>query len=402
MRFFNAFSDPAQRRSYLLMLALGLGYSINIGFFYYFAQYVVTIGGSAQKAGILLTASMLPGLLLATAGGRFLEKTQPVVLIALGVAAGGCARFGMAWTDQWTWWLLGWCIINGISYALAFSTLLRVAAEVAPMARKTEAISYYTLTVQLGHVIGSFFGAPLLAWGGFGLLFGLSGAFLLALLPILGWIGIRQQLATTPSTQEHQSGIASSAMPGEVCLALAMIVAVGAAHGVPMQFMPVHLQATPETANIPVTYFLTAATLSIVATRFGFARLLDGSRQHVWFKRFLILLGLSLLALPFVRDRWSLMAAAIAYGASYSLLYPNIMANALHATPPAQRGKFSAWAALALDTGLRGLAIPFTLLVIDNRYRPMFVALALLLLLVGTAYLRHQSQKGKHLANLDD
>lgn len=394
IRFLNAFVTVQQRRRYLLILALGLGYSINIGFFYYFAQYVLAIGGTAQKAGVLLTALMLPTLLLATLGGRFLARTPPFVLIALGVAAGACGRFGMAWTDQWTWALLGWCVINGLSYALAFSTLLRIATEVAPPAHRTEAVSYYTLVIQLGHVLGSFFGTYLLAWGSYELLFGLSGFFLLALLPILGWIGLRQELSVLPMPEQRQGGAGTAALPREIWLALLMIVAIGAANGVPMQFMPVHLRVTPATANIPVPYFLTAATLAIVATRFGFARLMDGAHQRIWFRRFLITLGLSLLVLPFMRERWSLMAVAIAYGASYSLLYPSIMAAAMHATPPELRGKFSAWAALALEMGLRGLSIPFTLLVIDNRYWPMFAALALLLLLVGSAYQRQQYRKG--------
>jgi MFS family permease len=118
-------------------------------------------------------------------------------------------------------------------------------------------------------------------------------------------------------------------------------------------------------------------------SRLLFGHLLQGSGQNRIVTICFGVLCVTLLWLSSASGPWVLAAIALAYGMSYSLLYPTGVAYVLQRGSDADRAQRSTWLMLGFEFGTKLLPLVFALIADQQGFSSVFRALALVVSLVG-------------------
>jgi MFS family permease len=136
-------------------------------------------------------------------------------------------------------------------------------------------------------------------------------------------------------------------------------------------------------AGISPAYFLTTSFIAIMLSRVLFGHLLQGSRQSRMVMICFAVLCLTLLCLSSASGPWMLALIALAYGMSYSLLYPMGAAYVLQRGVESDRVQRSTWLMLGFEFGTKLLPLVFAFIADRQGFAAVFRFLALVISLVG-------------------
>jgi MFS family permease len=136
-------------RDFTLLCLVTLSYFFS--FFFFFPTlpfYVKHLGGQEADAGLLIGVSSLVAFSIRPLVGRWVDRYGRVVLMNIGIGLFACTGFLHAWTFS-----LSVLLILRVLYGLALGCFTTAAsaylADVAPMARRGEAASYWGLASPL-------------------------------------------------------------------------------------------------------------------------------------------------------------------------------------------------------------------------------------------------------------
>ena len=140
---------PLFTRDFTLLCFVTLSYFFS--FFFFFPTlpfYVKHLGGQESDAGFLIGVSSLVAFSIRPLAGRWIDRYGRVLLMNIGIGLFACTAFLHAWTQS-----LGTLLALRILYGTALGCFTTAAsaylADVAPMARRGEAASYWGLASPL-------------------------------------------------------------------------------------------------------------------------------------------------------------------------------------------------------------------------------------------------------------
>lgn len=140
---------PLFTRDFTLLCLVTLSYFFS--FFFFFPTlpfYVKHLGGQEADAGLLIGVSSLVAFAIRPIVGRWIDRYGRVVLMNIGIGLFAFTAFLHAWTMS-----LNVLFILRVLYGLALGCFTTAAsaylADVAPMARRGEAASYWGLASPL-------------------------------------------------------------------------------------------------------------------------------------------------------------------------------------------------------------------------------------------------------------
>jgi MFS family permease len=257
----------------------------------------------------------------------------------------------------------------GAGEGFLFVAALAAASDLAPAARRGEAISFLSLSLYLGVAIGPLIGETLLARGSWPLVW-IGATAVAALAAVLAWLVPETVPVADPALRPrtrliHPAGL----FPGVVTL-LGLWGMAGF-----LAFLPIYARETGlGGAGIPLTlYALVVVGLRIVGARlpdrFGAARL--SSMALVMSAVGLALIGLN--ATPA-----GLIFGTIVFACGTAFTMPALLALAVSRVPPGERGSVVGTTTVFLDLAF-GLA-PVGLGVIADRagFGPTFLVSAVM------------------------
>ncbi|HSP99023.1 MAG TPA: MFS transporter [Candidatus Dormibacteraeota bacterium] len=345
----------------------------NFFFFLNFASYFLlplflhSLGGSEATIGAVMGSSGLASLLVLPLVGMTIDRFGRRPFLLAGAATMTVASVGFQFVHAIGPAVFALRVLQGVSFAAAFTATTTFAAEFAPRPRRARALGLFGLSTLLTHAIAPGLGEELVRRAGFPALF--AAAMLCTMVVLVIALPL-------PEPRHHAQPVAVGArrlQPIHWIIAVTMTLA-GMGFGSVMTFIPTFV----TTHNLGrVGYFFAAYTSTAILTRLVGAGASDRfGRQRVILPA-LLLLGVSIFWLARVEDLATLFAAGALFGTAQGISYPTLHAFLVDVATEAQLGRTQALFNGAFNLGVTGSAFAFGLVAEQWGYRVMFSFAAL-------------------------
>jgi MFS family permease len=341
---------------------------LNFASFFLLPLYVKALGGSETTVGVVMgtggTATLLTLPLVAVMIDR-VGRRRFLILGTIGMTAASACYL---WVDAIGLSLFAVRVVQGASFAAAFTATTAFAAAFAPQNRRAQALGIFGLSVLLTHAIAPAAGEEIIRRLGFQALFTVTiGWTLVALLLAIRLPpGVAVPSAAPQPAAEHFDRL-------QWVVAATMVLS-GMGFGAMMTFTPtfVHGEGLGR-----VGVFFAAYTTTAILTRLMGAGLSDSfGRRTVIVPTLLILAG-SIATMALVRSIPVLVCAGALFGSAQGISYPTLHAFLVDMTAEAHLGRAQAIFNGSFNLGVTSSAFIFGLAAEQLGYRPMFALASL-------------------------
>jgi MFS family permease len=380
----DATREPLLTRRFVVVVISGFFYFLALGSLLPVVPRYVDkrLGGNDVAVGVAVGALAVGAILLRPLAGRLGDRYGRRVLMVVGALVVGITA-GCAGLMASLQWLILTRFVMGLGEACFFVGATTMATDLAPVSRRGEAVSYWSVALWTGLAFGPVVGEALLNGAEYDHVWYVAGALALTAAAVA--------FATTETRSESHGErgrvIAPAAIRPGVILAASLIGITGFSI-----FLPLY---APEVGigDVGLVYFLYGVV--VVAVRLFGARLPDrlGPIRAGSIATGATGLGLAIAAAWHGSVGLVVSAVVIAIGSSF--LYPSLLLLALRGVPEHQRGSvvgtFSAFfdfAGGAAGVVLGGIAAL-------SSYQGAFAGSALLaflaLVLLRSGFARHDT-----------
>ena len=313
-------SRTALPRDFWLVTAANFVFFLNFASFFLLPIHLKAAGLTEERVGFVMGTAGFAGLCVLPFLGVLLDKvnrrgfvTAGAVMMALASSAYIAVPPGSA-----VIYLLR--VVQGVSFTSAFVTASTLAADLAPIERRGQALGIFGISTLLTHAIAPALGEVVARRFGFPVLFGAAATLGLAAAGLT--LAMRVPRDTTPHV------VAPRGRPIHhepvLWLATAAMVACGMGFGTVLTFVPTFVHAIGVEQVAP---FFLSYTFAAVGVRIGFGGLSDRIGRRRVLLPSLATLAVAIVALGMVGTVAGLVAVGLLFGAGQGMTYPT--ANAL-------------------------------------------------------------------------
>lgn len=343
-------SSPKRERlvtpQFLLISFSCLAYFVSIGMIIPVLPLFVTgpMAGSEFDVGLVAGIFSVSAIILRPVAGRLGDSRGRRLLVVGGGAIAAVSIFGYTLAENLP--AIGLLrLLNGFGEAFFFTGAATAIADIAPEARRGEAVSFFSLAVFLGIGLGPLLGETLLEAGSFSTVW--IGSGLLATLAVL--IALKMpdpKLENFPETAPFRLLHPKAVLPG-IILALTIWGFAGFSSFVPLFARQIGMGGSRFV-------FLTYAVVIILIRSFG-ARIPDvlGARRSATISTLVSAVGLVLMGSA--TAPWILFLATGIFGVGQALCFPALISLALAGAAASERssviGSFTAFVDVAFGVG---------------------------------------------------
>jgi MFS family permease len=345
--------------------------------------YTTALGGRESQIGVVMGIFAFAAMLLRPVAGELADRLGRYPLVLAGSAIFATASIAYPTVGRTVGALLVIRLFHGAGMGLGPTAGTVMIADLAPSARRGEAMGLYGMAGNASLVIGPFLGVEILDRAGFGWVFAVSSAIALASVLVATRLPeTRGETAATPRPMPSLAGLFSAGALYPALLVLTLFVPYAAV----FTFLP--LFALQQRLGNPGLFF-TVFALAAVVVRGAAGRLSDRIGRRAVTAPSLAVTGIALLLLARADSMPWLLAAAVVLGVGFGAAQPAILAMAADRVPPAERGRAVGTVYAAWELGIFGGAILFGLWAARWGYRSMWVAGAVSVGLGAVAACRH-------------
>lgn len=341
---------------------------LNFASFFLLPLHVKALGGSEAIVGAVMGTSGLASLAFLPVVGLTIDRWGRRRFLTAGAAGMTAASAGFLVVDHIGPALFGLRVLQGISFASAFTATTAFAAQFAPRSRRAQALGIFGLSTLLTHAIAPGVGEEIIARGGFPALFTVT--MLCTAVVLVLAVGLPpgvSDVASIDGTQDWSLGRMQWVIAGTMALA-------GMGFGTVMTFIATYVR---ELALGRVGIFFAAYTATAILTRVFGAGLSDAFGRRRVILPTLLGLSASIFLLAFVRDVPLLIAAGILFGCSQGISYPTLHAFVVDLSAAAHLGRSQALFNGAFNLGVTSSAFLFGIVAEKLGYRAMFILASL-------------------------
>jgi len=345
-----------------LVYFLGLGVLLPV-----LPRYVHgPLRGGTFEVGLVFGSFSVTALLLRPWVGRLGDERGRRLLIVAGTAVFGLSVLGYAVALSIPTMIL-MRLLAGAGEALFFVGAASAVADIAPVERRGEAVSLFSLTLWAGLGIGPFIGEALLGQDRFMIVW-LVTAGLMAVTLVLAWRipGTRPEEATVGDARRliHPAAV----MPGVVLLASVWGYA-GYVSLVTLYALELGLQGSRLLFGLFSAVVLMVRSLG--------ARIPDRFGAGLTARAALIGSMIGLTTIAVVRSPFGLFTGTVVFALGQALAFPALMTLAVNAAPPPERGLAVATFTAFLDLAFGMGPIVLGLIAAGLGYRGTFLSAAI-------------------------
>lgn len=313
--------------------------------------------------GIFAASSMIVKPVAGWAADRY--GRRPVMLV--GAALFLASSLLYPWSQSVAA-LLAVRLLHGAGMGLYPTGSAAIVADIAPAARRGEAMGLWGAAASIALATGPLAGVEISARLGFPALFAISAAVALGALVVTP--AIRETLPARTAVPFRPGALMSGAVL-HPCLVLFGLMAT---YGLQVAFLPIHAQAQ---GTNPGLFFL-ALALVVALVRGAAGRLSDRIGRGPVAAGGLALVTVSLIVLAVGAGPWPLALAGLLYGLGFGTAQPALMAWAVDLVPVVERGKAMGTYYTALELGISVGAIGSGYLAARIGFPAVFTAAAAL------------------------
>lgn len=323
-----------------------LAYFLSIGMIVPILPRFVTgpLGGSEFHVGLVAGIFSVSAVLLRPLAGHLGDKRgrRPLVLAGGSLAAVSILGYTLASSLPL---LAALRVLTGLGEAFYFTGAATAIADIAPEARRGEAVSFFSLAVFIGLGLGPLLGESLLDTADFRAVWIAAG--------VMSAVAVAVALRM-PDSRSHEPAEQTrfrllhprAVLPGSV-LALLIWGFAGFTAFVPLLALRIGM---PGSRYVFLTY-----SLVIIVVRSAGARIPDllGARRTATLAAILSAAGLVVVGLA--ESEWALFGSAALFAGGQSLCFPALLSLALAGVAPSERssviGTFTAFFDVAFGAG---------------------------------------------------
>lgn len=347
---------PSERRNYLLLMLAAALYFCGLSFTLLLPKYLKDLGATEQELGWLIGVPVLPFLLLSPLVGVFADRLGTRWLAIVGILTVAGSTLGMLGVDgvgPAVYLLRG---ISGLGHAFTFTALFAAVAMTLSGPHKARGIGYFTVMVQGGNILGSFLGALVL--GRFGAVPYFLASSGITATAVLACLFLRTGGRPTADAAAAEPATAVAAGERGVAGSLVLVLVLGGAFGMMLQFMPTYLERLYELGRVadpvPAYYGLTALLAAVAGIRLVFGGWAFREGNEPLLLGCMIAVPAAIAALGQVGSAAGVAMVCVAFGASYGLLFPAVNGMALSRASAESQGRISGMLTALFEVGFRG------------------------------------------------
>jgi MFS family permease len=363
-----AMRPPLLSGPFLVTTAANFFFFMNFASFFLLPLHIRALGGSEAVIGAIMGTAGLASIAVLPLIGLSIDRLGRRRFLVLGALCMTAASAGFLVVDEVGPLLFALRLLQGVSFAAAFTATTTFVAEFAPADRRARALGLFGLSSLLTHAIAPIVGEEIVHRAGFQTLFAVTTLYTIiaALLALrLPAAASRRGAAATPSERRLR--------PAHWIVAGTMTFA-GMGFGTVVTFMPTYV--TVEGLG-RVGIFFAAYTTTAILTRLVGAGLSDRLGRRRVIVPTLLALGLSIFWIAFVHSVPLLFAAGALFGTAQGISYPTLHALLVDLATEAQLGRSQALFNGAFNLGVTSSAFAFGAVAERYGYRPMFVLASL-------------------------
>jgi MFS family permease len=329
------------------------------------ALHALALGVPETALGLFPAASTACGLAAQLGGGRLLARgprtglvrSGPVLLVA-GALLAALVPSPVA--------LFVACLLLGSGYGLTQTGAVVLATEVAPPARRGEAVGIYGTFTTLAVLIGPPLGVALLQ------AVGSAAPFLLALAMAVAALAAGWALAE-PHARAAPRPPASARLHPLVYFAALTLAGMSVTWGAVLTFLPAYALGLGLTN--PGLYF-SAQALAVIALRAQMGRLSDRLGRVRVLLPAAVLVAVGVAALALRPPVWLLLLSALVYGVGYAAFHPTTIGLADDVSTSATRGTALGLVGGAFSVGVGSGAVTLGWVLGHSSYEALFLVAA--------------------------
>ena len=340
--------------------------------------YVVAIGGNVSDAGVVLACFTLTAVVVRPWIGRLSDRRAKKAIMLAGavVLAASSLLYEPVHSVPL---LMAVRVFHGVGWAAFGTAASALAADLAPVSRRGEAMGYFGVGMNVAMAIGPALGVFLVGRTGYGALF--LTAMVLAAAAALSTIGIAEpgrKAGHTAVQRGWRSFILPSALfPSAVLFTNALTYASVVA------LLPLFAeQAKLGNAGL----FFTVFSVVVLVLRGPLGRLSDRRGRVAVVAPGLLFTFVALLVLSRAESTAAMLVVAVLYAIGVGAAQPTLMAMTVDRAKPQERGAAMGTFTTAMDLGIGVGSIVWGVMAEALGFQTMYVV-ASLMGLVGVAVL---------------
>jgi MFS family permease len=364
-------SRPPLPRDFHLVTAANFVFFLNFSTFFLLPIHLTRLGASEETVGYVMGTAGFAGLCVLPFLGRLLDRIDRRRFTIAGAAVMALASFAYVVLPGMGPALYVLRVVQGVSFTAAFVAASTLAADLAPPARRGQALGVFGISTLLTHAIAPALGEQVADRFGFPVLFAAAGT--------LGLVALGLSIAVRPPARARVAPheLARPARPLSrsplLWMASATMVACGMGFGAVLTFVPTFLHAIHIERVAP---FFLAYTLAAVSVRI----LLGGLSDRLGRRRVLLpsvsLLALAILLLGAVHGVPALVVVGLLFGAGQGMTYPTANALMVDLSHPGNLGRVQTLFAGSFSVGAAASAFVFGGIIERYGYPTMFASAA--------------------------
>ena len=336
---------------------------LNFASFFLLPLFVKSLGGTESTVGAVMGTSGVASLAVLPFIGIAIDRFGRRRFFVTGTLGMTVAAMGYLWVDTIGPVLFALRLLQGVSFAAAFTASTTMAAELAPRERRGEALGIFGVSTLLTHALAPAIGEEIIHRGGFHALFWTAAAC--SVLPLLLMPGVP---ARSPSHM-HAARVPWRVSRLQWVVIVTMTFA-GMGFGAVTTFIPTFVR---DSGLGRVAFFYGSYSAMAILTRLFGGRLSDSFGRRAVIMPALLLLALSIWALAFVQTLPLLVAVGLVFGAAQGVSYPSLHAFLVDLSPDAQLGRAQALFNGAFNLGVMSSAFIFGPVADHLGHRTMFL-----------------------------
>ncbi len=356
---------------------------LNFASFFLLPLYVKALGGSEAMVGAVMGTGGLASLLVLPLIGVALDRFGRRCFFVAGTVGMTGAALSYLLVDAIGPVLFALRLVQGVSFAAAFTASTTLAAELAPADRRAEALGVFGVSTLLTHALAPTLGEEIIHRAGFHALFVTAAACTTIPLLLLSGVPTRRAAPTAAGAAAWRIGRLQWVLIGTMTFS-------GMGFGAVMTFIPTFVRGHGLGR---VAFFYGAYTVTAILTRLFGGGLSDSLGRRAVVLPTLLVLATSIVTLALVRSTPMLVVAGALFGAAQGVSYPTLHAFLVDLSADAHLGRAQALFNGSFNLGVMSSAFLFGPVADRWGQRPMFALAAVMPLVACALFYRYGEQR---------